>query len=191
MLAIANLSALLLGGLQLLLPILLPGVLFIIAIKRNWLAGLNRPIDGGFHLAERPLFGPNKTWRGVFFYVVGAPVVVLALNVLGAQGWSVAPVFRSDPLQLGLSWGLAYVGGELLNSFVKRRLGIGAGLAAGSNIGAKIQPFFDNTDGSLAVGLLLIIAYHVEWQYLLVSFVLGLTVHALTDIWMRKLQLKK
>jgi hypothetical protein len=179
------------GGFSLLLPVLLPGVLFIIAIKRNLLSGLNRPIDGGLNLAGKRLFGPSKTWRGVFFYVVGAPVVVLALNVLGAQGWSVAPVLRSDPLQLGLSWGLAYVGGELLNSFVKRRLGIGAGLVAGSSIGAKIQAFFDNTDGSLAVGLLLLFGYHVEWQYLLVSFVLGLTVHALTDIWMRKLQLKK
>jgi hypothetical protein len=71
---------------------------------------LARPLDGGaIFIDGRPLFGPSKTIRGI--------VVALAATPLAAA-------------LMGLSWqlgvvvaGLAVVG-DLLSSFVKRRMGL-------------------------------------------------------------------
>ena len=71
---------------------------------------LARPLDGGaIFIDGRPLFGPSKTIRGI--------VVALAATPLAAA-------------LMGLSWqlgvvvaGLAVVG-DLLTSFVKRRMGL-------------------------------------------------------------------
>jgi hypothetical protein len=77
---------------------------------------LARPLDGGaIFIDGRPLFGPSKTIRGI--------VVALAATPLAAA-------------LMGLSWqlgvvvaGLAVVG-DLLSSFVKRRMGLPSGSMA-------------------------------------------------------------
>lgn len=70
----------------------------------------DRPVDFGLRVADgRDLFGPAKTWRGVFasllFTAVFAPLL--------SYSW-----------QLGLAMGAAAMLGDLLSSFTKRRLGI-------------------------------------------------------------------
>ncbi len=69
----------------------------------------NRPIDGGFRLADgHPLFGKSKTWRG-FFSSIGLTAVVGYLLEL--------PVILSGLFAL---WSIT---GDLIASFLKRRLG--------------------------------------------------------------------
>lgn len=71
---------------------------------------LGRSLDGGRTLPDgRPVFGPAKTWRGV----TSAPVVCATIAAL--LGLSPA---------LGAAIGLAAMGGDLLSSFLKRRLGL-------------------------------------------------------------------
>jgi len=68
------------------------------------------PVDGGIILADgRPLFGRSKTWRGI---AVGLAATALVGQVLGYGA------------ELGLLFGAASLAGDLLSSFVKRRLGI-------------------------------------------------------------------
>lgn len=68
------------------------------------------PIDGGRRLHDgRPLFGSSKTWRGL-----------LAALLAGA---ALAPLF-DVPSTLGLTVAAAAMAGDLLSSFIKRRLGI-------------------------------------------------------------------
>lgn len=79
---------------------------------------LAAPVDGGHTLADRRrLFGPAKTWRGV---VAAVLATTLAATLLGPS-WSIGALI-----------GLFAMLGDLLSSFVKRRLGIPAGgMAAG------------------------------------------------------------
>jgi CDP-diglyceride synthetase len=71
---------------------------------------LNYPIDGGrIWYDGRPLFGPAKTVRGL-----------LAAGI--ATGCAAPLVGR--PLLLGVLLGLCAMGGDLLSSCIKRRLGI-------------------------------------------------------------------
>lgn len=68
------------------------------------------PIDGGWRLPDgKPLFGSSKTWRGL----------CAALLV----GTALAPLLAL-PYTLGLTVAAAAMAGDLLSSFVKRRLGI-------------------------------------------------------------------
>ena len=71
---------------------------------------LARPLDGGAVFVDgRPLFGPTKTIRGILVSLVATPLTA----------WLI-----------GLSWHLGVVvaalaiAGDLLSSFVKRRMGL-------------------------------------------------------------------
>jgi CDP-2,3-bis-(O-geranylgeranyl)-sn-glycerol synthase len=73
------------------------------------LFGPARPLDGGRTLADgQPLLGMDKTWRGVAASLVGTALGALALGL---------------PLSLGLKVALGATLGDLIASFVKRRLG--------------------------------------------------------------------
>lgn len=75
-------------------------------LGRRWCA----PLDGGLAFLDgRPLFGPSKTVRGV---VAALVATALAAAVLGL------------PAALGAIVGLAAMAGDLLSSFIKRRLGV-------------------------------------------------------------------
>ena len=77
---------------------------------------LNTPLDGNLRLADgQPLLGPAKTVRGI------------ASSVLAMT--AVAPLFGLQPQQ-GALFGLLAMGGDLLSSFIKRRLGIDSSRSA-------------------------------------------------------------
>lgn len=174
-----------------LLPILLPGIFFIICIKKRWLLVLDRPMDFGIKLGSEPIFGPNKNWRGAVIYVLGGTATTYLLHLIAEdQSW-VAPIFKLDPLWLGLASCSGYVAGELANSFIKRRLGIRSGASAETRLGKSIQGFFDNTDGAIAMGLVFYFGFGVIGGYLWLAFALAVLTHAATDSLMRKLSLKK
>jgi CDP-archaeol synthase len=69
----------------------------------------NRAIDNGRVLADGyPLFGSSKTWRGIFsaLLLTGAVAFLVGLGI-----------------STGLLFGLFSMLGDLLSSFIKRRLG--------------------------------------------------------------------
>lgn len=68
------------------------------------------PVDGGRVWADgRPVFGPSKTWRGL----LSGTIACLAFSAwVGLGGF------------FGALFGLAALTGDLLSSFVKRRLGL-------------------------------------------------------------------
>lgn len=170
---------------SLLLPIFVSGLFFILCMKKSWLRFLDRPIDGGKSFGGAPIFGSNKNWRGPAVYVVLGTLVTVLLGFLSTcQTW-VSPVFGNQSVLLGFLLTVSYSSAELVNSFIKRRLGIAPGKSAG-----KLASFFDNTDGALASGLVYFL-FGASLQLLALSFVLSLVVHASTDVLMRKLRLKQ
>ncbi len=177
--------------LSILVPIIVPGVIFIVALKRGWWRALEIPIDGGVLLGGQPLLGPSKTWLGVVVYGVGATLVALVLSAPALTGW-VAPIFNGPlplPALAGLAIGLAYAAAELVNSFVKRRLRL-ASSAVTDNSWRPVQSFFDLADGILAV-LIVILLLGTDAVLAVSAAAAGLLAHALTDMWMRRLRLKR
>ncbi|MCX8048850.1 MAG: CDP-archaeol synthase [Methylohalobius sp.] len=76
-------------------------------VMKGWLAW---PVDLGLRFVDRrPLFGPAKTWRGIFASLV---VTSLGAHLLGFS-WTI-----------GLQIAAVAMAGDLLASFIKRRLNI-------------------------------------------------------------------
>ena len=101
----------LLRDLQLLLLLITANGMPILA--RKWLgARWSRAIDGGHRAWDgRPWLGVSKTWRGLLAALAVTPLAALPLG-LGAT--------------VGLLIALGAMAGDLLSSFLKRRLGIEA-----------------------------------------------------------------
>jgi CDP-2,3-bis-(O-geranylgeranyl)-sn-glycerol synthase len=71
---------------------------------------LDRPLDGGAIFTDgRPWFGPAKTIRGIVLSLLATP---LAAALIGL------------PWRLGAVVAAAAMAGDLLSSFVKRRMGV-------------------------------------------------------------------
>lgn len=175
-------------GLSMLFPIGLSGITLIAFMKLRWLEPLNRPVDFGVTWGGSRIFGDSKTFRGLVIHVVVATAVVITIHSLDPAWW-LAPQYAREPVTLGLAISLSYVGGELVNSFVKRRLGIATGGYASGP--AALQRFFDNVDGSIANGLMFLAVYRVPLDLLIVAGVYGYALHEGTDAMMRRLKLKR
>lgn len=75
-------------------------------LGRHW----NQPVDNGYTLGDgRRLFGETKTWRGL----------VLAMAVTAAVAW-----LLGFPPLAGALFALIALAGDLVSSFIKRRLGL-------------------------------------------------------------------
>jgi CDP-diglyceride synthetase len=71
---------------------------------------LARPLDGGAVFVDgRPLFGPSKTIRGIVLSLLATPLAALLMGL----SW-----------QLGVVVAALALAGDLLSSFVKRRIGL-------------------------------------------------------------------
>ena len=99
-------------------PLLILELLILIAVangtpvvaKRLFGETWAQPLDGGVTwLDGRPLFGPSKTIRGVVLSLLITPLFALALGF----AW-----------QLGLVVAATVMAGDLLSSFIKRRMGL-------------------------------------------------------------------
>lgn len=98
-------------------PILIGQLLVLIAvanamplfIKKVFGPAFDWPLDGGAVLADgKPLFGASKTVRGAVVSFLATPIAA----VLMGMGW-----------EIGLLVAAAAMAGDLLSSFIKRRLG--------------------------------------------------------------------
>lgn len=84
------------------------------------LFGGGRPIDNGRLLGKKRIFGDNKTWRGL--------IAGLFVGALIAFGESFALPYM---LAIGILQSFGAHFGDLLGSFIKRRMGKGPGHSAG------------------------------------------------------------
>lgn len=83
-------------------------------LRDNW----QYPVDCGRNFPDgRPLFGVSKTWRGIAAALVAATIGAVGVGLSAATG---------------LWLGIGAMAGDLMSSFVKRRLGIApSGMALG------------------------------------------------------------
>ncbi len=119
----------LIQGFFLLLPAYAANAAPILLAKFQIFEKWNRPVDFGRKYGKEPLFGPTKTWRGIFGGIVAACIVVFAQAFLTRFIPSVSPLFLfpyqlPDVLIYGFLQGFGEGFGDLIKSFFKRRLHI-------------------------------------------------------------------
>jgi hypothetical protein len=187
-------------------PVVVAGLLHMIVVRRKVLAWLAVPIDGGKTLGGKPIFGPNKTWRG-FVWMIGASAVMGAFQGYFYGEWAeranVAPCdlalvgldfhVAEGPLQqmvgyllLNVALGAGYALGELPNSFVKRRANV--------EPGKTTSPFFfvlDQADSVVAALLLGKAFFPLEWSLVLWGMLALTLLHLAINAWLYLARVRK
>ena len=101
--------------------------------------GFNLAVDFGQKLPDnRPIFGPSKTWRGVF----------AALAATSATAW-----LLGYPVETGLLVAAYAVLGDLFSSFIKRRLSMQS---------SSMAPLLDQVPESLLPAYMLMEAFNLD-----------------------------
>ncbi len=134
-----------------LLPLVISNVIHMVLVKWDVMRVFNVPI-------WESAFGKNKTWRGF--------IIITFLNAffvwLFARGSDIEMNFIEvdfmksyihPSILLGALLGLAYLIFELPNSWIKRKLGIGAGELAQKPIQKWFFMFVDKSDSAIGVVL--------------------------------------
>lgn len=100
-------------------------------IANQLLPSWNRPVDFNAKFRGKPLLGRNKTWRGILASFAAIMIVVVIQRLLyDIQFFSDISFFSYSSTQIllmAIVVGAGVVAGDLVNSFVKRRLGISPG----------------------------------------------------------------
>jgi hypothetical protein len=151
-------------------------------LRWDLLRALKRPLDFGATLGGRRLLGDNKTWRGALCMVGG---VVLATVVLWQWGWwrdqLPEAIDESTPLLVGLLIGLGTVGGELPNSFLKRRLDIAPGAQRRGPAGIALS-VLDQGDLVLGIWVALLPIWVMPVWLAAVAFAAVAAIHAAMNV---------
>jgi CDP-2,3-bis-(O-geranylgeranyl)-sn-glycerol synthase len=97
--------------------------------KFNW------PLDGHKTLGNKPIFGPHKTWIGLLSGIIVSVAVFAAQQNAFAQ-WEWLHTISNGvdyallpSIWVGILFGLGALGGDAVESFFKRRVGIPSGHA--------------------------------------------------------------
>lgn len=90
---------------------------------------LNYPIDFNKKFNEKPIFGQNKTYRGIFFGVVASILFVLLQTMIYPETKSISLInyYSVNFIILGFLLGFGALFGDLVESFFKRQLNIDSG----------------------------------------------------------------
>ena len=183
------------GVTYLLLPLLAGAILNGICAKYNWLPWLYKPMDFGLSFMGKPLFGANKTFRGLLAVSIGCCMFYLLQSELLHQ----IPAFQrmelmdyqtKQPWLVGFLLGVGSILGELPNSFLKRRLGIKPGEATSRNIRVL---FFVLDQIDLLLGFWIVLSFYMPVTFLrvLYSIIIVFFIHILITSIGYKLGMRK
>ena len=138
-------------------------------LRYDLLKPLKRPISNR-------LFGRNKTWRGALVMFTG---VALATGVV----WDLMPDSIQDEswLVVGALIGLGTVAGELPNSFLKRRLGIGPGERRLTPGGIALI-VYDQADFVPGIAICLLPVWTMPLDTLAIGFAAVAAVHLVVNV---------
>jgi CDP-archaeol synthase len=160
----------------------LAGAAHALWLRSRWSRTFQIPLDCGRTFAGRRIFGDNKTWRGLMVMIpaTGAAFALLAgLRPLAPGAWSrgLWPLDQMTYCWLGLWAGMGFMVGELPNSFLKRRLDVGPGLAP-SHPGLRLMCLIlDRIDSIAGAFVALVLFIPIPWQTIVCVMLLGPGLH--------------
>jgi len=164
----------------LVLPVVLGGLGHVAVLKTNVLSTLAVPIDNGARWRGQPVFGANKTWRGIALMtgltaVASGAQAALVRRNRWTNGLDVLGTARVNAWLAGAACGLAYCLAELPNSFVKRQLGIAPGTRG--TRASRLQYVMDQADSVAGCLVALRLLYRAAARDLVGAFGLGIAIH--------------
>lgn len=132
---------------------------------------LNYPMDFNKSFRGKPIFGQNKTFRGFFFGILTA-ILIVYLQPLVYPETQILNYSDVNLILLGLVLGAGALLGDLIKSFIKRQLDIQPG-----------QPWmpFDQMDWILGASLLTLLYIRLDLSVILTSIILFTVLHPIVN----------
>jgi CDP-diacylglycerol--serine O-phosphatidyltransferase len=164
-------------------PLIVGGILHMIAVKADILSYLKKPIHQGW-------FGQNKTWRGfVIMPLATWPGVGIAQGLEGIFDLN-TPLLTSQPSWLlALLLGLGYCLAELPNSLMKRRMGIKEGQT--SDKYKWMFVVFDQADSALGCMLAYWLVIDISWKTMVLTILFGTVFHLIINLGLYQAGIRK
>ena len=129
---------------------------------------LDSAIDCGFRLPDnKPVLGSSKTWRGV----IGAIVFT-----------SIGAVLLGYSVPVGTQIALYAVLGDIISSFIKRRMGMAP---------SSMAPLIDQVPESLLPALMLMDSFELDYQSIIILVCLFIVIELLLSLVFFKLGIRK
>ncbi|PIP96289.1 MAG: CDP-diglyceride synthetase [Bdellovibrio sp. CG12_big_fil_rev_8_21_14_0_65_39_13] len=164
-------------------PLMIGGIIHMIAVKKDWLSFLKIPI-------HKWTFGKNKTWRGFIIMPLGTLLGIFPVALLDNLISQVQRIGIYEHWVLfGLGLGFSYVLFELPNSFIKRRLGVEPGKTSEKN--KKLFFVLDHIDSGLGVSLFYYFFVTPDAPLILLGVTIGAFVHTATNVALYKFGIRK
>ncbi len=127
----------------------------------------------------KPFFGKGKTFKGTFFGILAGIIATLLLNQVMIF-YSIS--FPANYLYFGVLASIGAILGDIVGSFIKRRLGIESG---------KESPILDQLDFVIGGMILAFPIYVPELIEIIILIIATLIFHRLANFVAFKLKLKK
>lgn len=148
---------------------------------------LKKPIDNGRIWNGRRLFGEHKTYFGFVSGVLFAMVLIALQAVLYTMCANCRWLFLADYSDgriwfLGFLFGFGALFGDLIKSFIKRRVGIGDG---------KPFPPFDQLDSIIGGLVFASMVFVPPWFVWVILLLIGPFIHFLTNVAAYKVGIKR
>jgi hypothetical protein len=151
-------------------------------LRYDLMPALKRPLDLGAAPGGVRLLGDNKTLRGALMMAGGTLAATLALHRAPAYRDRLPAELRAaGPVRHGALLGAAVVLGELPNSIVKRRLGIGPGDRARKPLGVVLA-IHDQADFVLCAWPLLLSIWRMSARELAEAFAVVAGAHMAVNV---------
>ena len=159
-------------------PLICSNICHMIIVKNDWFSVLKTPIS-------TPLFGLNKTFRGVVVLPIITGFVAFSNSVF--FGPFETTIWYDFFVGLGL--GMAYILAELPNSFLKRKLGIASGQK--SNRYNFVQTIADKADSLIGVLGFYYFAITISFNSILLLFLISMIIHVSLSYFLVLIKIKK
>jgi len=161
------------------IPLIIANVLHMLVVKKDVLKSLRIPLS-------KRLFGKNKTLRGfVVLPILTACTAGINSLLFGLHAHDTYYYY----CLIGFGLGLAYMIGELPNSFIKRRLGIKNG--AQSRRYKYLQILVDKSDSLISTLLFYYYVQSVPFRIIVILFFAALLIHISISYLLFLLKIKK
>ena len=153
---------------------ILPGVFANIApvIFKNMFKKLAVPVDLNTKINGKPVFGKNKTYRGFFVGTISSIMVTYIQSILYRYDFfsRLSLIDYSNWLLFGFLMGFGVLFGDLIGSFIKRRVGISSG--------ESFVPL-DQLSSPIGAILFISIVYIPSWATIFTIVIIAFILHIL------------
>ncbi len=167
----------------LLVPLIVGGILHMIAVKADVLSYFKMPI-------HQRWFGQNKTWRGfIVMPLATLPGVLLAQKLESFSELNAPLLVNQSSWILALALGIGYCLAELPNSFLKRRMGIREGQTSDSY--KWLFVILDQADSAFGCMVAYALLIPISVTSVILTIVFGTAIHLLINISLYQVGIRK